>query len=135
MSGNIPSQRPTPSYWNFQWKVRYFREKKHTGNILYKPSASWLIQFIMMSWEPLALKEGTRRYPWQPESSNFKSGHTNCHSDLITQRIKNKNLCLKCDLIPSLNLRLFDSHCRMWQNKLFWCHDWFTHEMMFAEQT
>ena len=24
-----------------------------------------------------------------------------------------------------LKLRLFDSYCRMGQNKLFWCHDWF----------
>ena len=45
-----------------------------------------------------ALKEGTWRYPWQPVSSNFKSGHTNCHTDLIIKLIKNKTLCLKCDL-------------------------------------
>ena len=42
-----------------------------------------------------ALKEGTQRYPWQPVSSNFKSGHTNCHTDLIFKLIKKQNPVLE----------------------------------------
>ena len=66
-----------------------------------------------------ALKEGTRREPWQPVSSNFKSGHTNCHTDLIFKLIKKQNPVLEMWPKPSVNLRLCDSHCRMRQNVSF----------------
>ena len=62
-----------------------------------------------------------RHKEWPHQLSNWFNHQTN------------KKLKPVLQMWPSVNLTLFDPHCR--KQWLVWCHDWITHEIMSVEQT
>ena len=62
-----------------------------------------------------------RHKEWPHQLSNWFNHQTN------------KKLKPVLQMWPSVNLTLFDSHCR--KRWLVWCYDWITHKIMSVEQT
>ena len=60
--------------------IKSYKSHQMTYLICHDELGTWCLENC--SWKSY-IKEDTRKYPWQPASSNLKSGPTNCHTDLI----------------------------------------------------